>query len=74
METQDKKTDRFKRIAEYRVKNVLKTIRILGNCSNKSAYTYTEVQIEKIFSTITEYLSSTRGRFSQSNKDIDFKL
>ncbi len=66
--------DRFKRIAEYRVNNVLNSIRVLGNCSNRSAYSYDEAQIEKIFDTINQYVVDIRSKFTVPKKDINFKL
>lgn len=64
---------RFKRIAEYRVKKILNSIRILGNCANKGAYSYTEEQVEKIFNSIQKYLEIIRTKFS-TDKKIDFRL
>ena len=34
--------ERFKRLASKRTNEILEKIRILGNCSNKSSYEYTE--------------------------------
>ena len=39
------KRERFKRLAVTRTNEVLKKIRVLGNCSNRSAYEYTEEEI-----------------------------
>jgi hypothetical protein len=66
--------DRFKRIAEYRVRNILNGLRILGNCANRNAYSYTDSQIEKIFNTINEQISNIHSKFTVPKKDIDFKL
>ena len=48
----ENKKERFKRLAAYRTNEILKRLRILGNCSNRSAYEYTEEDINKIFSEI----------------------
>jgi len=65
--------DKFKRIAEYRVKKILNSIRILGNCANKRAYSYSEDQIEKIFNAIIKQAENTKAKFAEEKK-IDFEL
>ena len=47
--SEETREERFKRVATRRTNNVLRQIRILGNCSNKSSYSYTEEEIQKIF-------------------------
>lgn len=64
---------RFKRVAEKRTRKILNEIRILGNCSNRSVYGYTEEEISKIFGAIEEALKLTRMKFT-GGKKIDFKL
>lgn len=56
----------FIRLAKPRVQNVLKALRILGNCSNRSNYFYTQEQINHIFSTISNALIETEKKFSKS--------
>jgi len=58
------KRDRFIRLAEARTNTVLKKLDILGNCSNRSAYEYTEEEIEKIFNAILTKVRETRARFT----------
>lgn len=65
--------DKFKRIAAYRVKKILNTIRILGNCANKRFYSYSDDQIEKIFNAIIKQIENTKAKFLD-DKDIDFKF
>jgi len=67
------KKERFKRLAEYRTNEVLRRIKVLGNCANRSAYDYTEEEINKIFSVIEKQIKETKGKFSFSKKD-KFKL
>ncbi len=62
------RAERFKRVAQRRTNRILEQIRILGNCSNKSAYLYTEEDIQKIFSTIEKELRAVKGRFSNRKK------
>ena len=65
--------ERFRRVAARRTNQILNQIRVLGNCSNKSSYSYTDDDIQKIFSTIEKELRITKARFS-SRKKRDFKL
>ena len=43
------KRESFVRLAEGRVNRAVKDIRLIGNLSNRSAYSYTEDDIKKIF-------------------------
>jgi hypothetical protein len=69
------KRERFKRLASARTSEVLKKLRVLSNCSNKSAYSYTPDEVEKIFNTIEKATSRAKAAFktSKSKEDI-FKL
>ena len=69
----ENKSDRFKRLATVRTRAILQKIRILGNCSNKNAYDYTDAEIRTIFTAIEEQLREVRGRF-RSPKDKEFHL
>lgn len=55
---------------------LIKTIRLLGNLSNRSNYMYTEKDVEKIFRSVDKELRDARARFrtgERSNENI-FKL
>jgi hypothetical protein len=67
------KNERFKRIATKRTNEILEKIRILGNCSNRSSYEYTDEEVNKIFSEIEKQLKSTKAKFSSGKRD-KFKL
>ncbi len=70
----DEKRERFVRIAENRTNKILEQIRLLGNCSNKHNYSYTDEDIKKIFSVIENELKDAKIKFtSQANKE-KFKL
>ena len=64
---------RFKRIAEQRTSAVLDKIRILGNLSNRQMYSYSEEDMDKIFSAINKQLQEVRAKFN-SQKEKRFKL
>lgn len=73
MDNSNNKRERFKRLAEYRTNEVLKRLRVLGNCSNRSAYEYTEEDINKIFSEIERKTKEIKARF-HFPKEKEFKL
>lgn len=64
----------FKRIAVSRTNIVLRRLKILGNCSNRSHYDYTEEEINKIFSEIEKRVKETKARFTFPNKNKEFNL
>jgi len=57
------KRARFKRLASLRTNEVLKRLKILGNCANRGVYEYKEDEIKKIFSTIENKVRETKARF-----------
>jgi hypothetical protein len=73
MASTNEKRERFKRLAVYRTNEVLKRLKVLGNCSNRSAYDYTEQEINKIFTEIERKVREIKAKFHFSKKE-DFKL
>jgi len=73
MVDQNKKRERFKRLAVYRTNQVLKRLKVLGNCANRSAYEYTEEEINKIFSEIERRVKEIKSKFHFPKKE-EFKL
>jgi hypothetical protein len=67
------RVQRFKRIATKRTNDIIRRIHILGNCSNRSAYDYTEEEIDKIFTAIGKELKAANARFTFNKKQV-FKL
>lgn len=72
-EIQSQKRERFKRLATQRTNAVLQRLKVLGNCSNRSAYEYTEDEINKIFSEIDRRTKETKAKF-HFPKNKEFKL
>lgn len=69
------KHDRFKKIAEQRTNKILKTLKLLGNCSHKGNYYYTDEEVKKIFGAIERELRNTRNKFQDQQQDeYEFKL
>ena len=60
---EENRHERFKRLAAKRTNDILEKIRILGNCSNKSSYEYTEEEVNKIFNEIDKQLKLTKAKF-----------
>ncbi len=68
------KRENFVRLAENRTNKILEMIRLLGNLSNTSNYTYTKADVEKIFGTIEKELSDTKKKFDTIGSDDKFTL
>lgn len=70
MEKNSKETrkEQFRRVATRRTNEILNRIRVLGNCSNKSSYTYTDEEVNKIFSAIEKELRNTKSKFTNRKK------
>ena len=67
--------ERFLEVAQRRTKALLRDLRLLGNCGNRSAYEYTDAEVEKIFSAIQQELDLARSRFrTAEKKEVDFSL
>jgi len=67
------RNERFKRIATKRTNEILEKIRILGNCSNKSSYEYSDEEVNKIFSEIEKQLKFIKTKFLAERRER-FKL
>jgi len=73
MVSQIEKRERFKKLAVYRTNEVLKRLKVLGNCANRSAYEYTEDEVNKIFSEVDKRMKEIKAKFHFSKKE-EFKL
>lgn len=69
------KKERFKKLAEYRTNEVLKRLKVLSNCANRSAYDYNEQDIKRIFNAIENRVREVKSRFRVPKvKEKDFRL
>lgn len=59
----ESKHDRFIRIAESRTNKILDQLKLLGNCSNRHNYDYTDSDVRKIFNAIDEELKAVKMKF-----------
>lgn len=58
------KRDRFEDVASKRVQYIIDKLELLGNCSNRNNYEYSEEDVRKMFSVIREQLRKTEVRFT----------
>jgi len=70
---QEQKRERFRRLGTQRTNSVLQRLKVLGNCSNRSAYEYSEEEINKIFLEIDRRVRETKVKF-HFPKSKEFKL
>lgn len=69
------KRERFTHVASYRTNLVIKYLRLLGNCSNRNNYEFTDIEVSKIFNAIDEQTKIAKLRFRSKPKNGDvFKL
>jgi hypothetical protein len=75
MATEEEKREKFKRIAENRTNRIINDLYLLGNCSNRSNYEYTEEDVKKIFSAIEAALKESKQQFyAKKDKKQRFEL
>jgi len=65
--------ERFRRLGAARTNEVLRRLKILGNCANRQLYSYTEKDVDKIFSVIDRRVKEARAKFHFGKND-SFKL
>ena len=70
------KRERFVRLAEARTNKILDMLKLLGNCSSKSNYDYSDEDVKKIFGAIERELKNTKAKFSgtDTQKEDRFTL
>jgi len=70
----ESKRERFKRIAENRTNKIINMIDLLGNCSNKNNYEYTDEDIKNIFNAIKSSLKISKMKFAEKQEKGKYKL
>ena len=60
------KREKFVRMAEARTIKIISMVRLLGNCSNRLAYEYSEKDVNKIFSAIESAVADAKRRFKSA--------
>ncbi|MGN8627434.1 hypothetical protein [Bulleidia sp. HCP3S3_F2] len=65
MKERETKREKFVRLAEARTNKIIDMLQLLGNCSNSSAYDYTQSDVEKIFNAIESEVKEAKKKFSK---------
>lgn len=68
--------EKFVMLAERRVSKALKDIKLIGNLSNRSNYSYTDEDVQKINKALKRAIEDCRARFDRNGSAEDelFKL
>jgi hypothetical protein len=67
------KRERFVAVTERRTRRILKNLQLLGNCSRRAAYEYTDDDVRKIFRAIDASVRHVRELFAE-RRAVDFSL
>jgi len=67
---------KFVELAEKRVSRAIKDIRLVGNLSNRSNYSYTQDDARKIIKALRDEVETLKARFEAKGGDVKavFKL
>ena len=68
------KREKFVRLTENRMNNVLKGIDLLGNMSNANNYEFTQDDLNKIIKTLKGAVADLERTYNGSTKSSRFKL
>lgn len=72
--TNEAKKERFQRVATRRVNKALEALRLIGNVGNRSLYSYTDAEIEKMFGALENKILEIKGKFRTEKKGGNFKF
>lgn len=59
----EEKLEKFERLAEKRVTEAIKKIRLVGNLANKNNYEYTEEHVKQITDALESEMRTLKNRF-----------
>lgn len=68
------RAEAFRRIAQRRTYRVLESLRLLGQCSNRRSYEYSNEQVARIFREIRGALRRAERSFDSNRRNTDFRL
>jgi hypothetical protein len=70
------KRKKFVELVEARVNRSVRDIRLIGNLSNRNAYSYTEEDVRKVFRALQKELDAAKARFGGdgASKEDGFRL
>ena len=69
MVTTETKSQKFQRIAERRVNDTLRALRLLGNLADRRNYEYSETQTSMILTAVEKEVRTLRGKFKSESPD-----
>ena len=61
---EETKAEKFIRLGEYRINKAIDAIGRIENLSNRSAYDYTEEQVEAMFSVLESKVAEVKTKFT----------
>jgi hypothetical protein len=74
--SKEKDRKKFVELAEKRVRRAIKDLKLIGNLSNRSNYSYTEEDAKKIYKVLQAAIVEVKTRFDSKGEagDVEFKL
>jgi hypothetical protein len=72
--SEEAKRERFIRVAERRMNRLLNDLRLLGNTSNKSLYSYEPADVAKIFAEIEKKVTEVNSKFNSGKQSKPFRF
>lgn len=68
--------NKFEKIAERRVTEAIKKLRLVGNLANKRNYSYTDKHFKQVISALESEIKDLRNKFQNdsSSEQIEFKF
>ena len=64
----DEKREKFVRLAEQRVNRTIRELKLIGNLSNRSAYSFGDEDVKKIFRSLQKEMDASKARFSDEDQ------
>jgi hypothetical protein len=71
MKSKSDKRDKFVSLATKRVNRAIRDLRLIGNLSNRSAYSYTEEDVKKITRALQREIDAIKTRFGGPGEALD---
>lgn len=68
------KLKKFERLAENRMNELIKKMRLVGNLANKNNYDYTEEHANVILNTIEKEYKDLKKKFTDETRDKDTRF
>lgn len=68
--------EKFVELAQKRVSRALKDIKLIGNLSNRSNYSYTDEDVKKIHKALKAAIDELKAKFERrgDDADVEFRL